>query len=451
MSDDKRVFFLELFGELPKIVGYYLMNHKEKTLFALQKELGMSKKEVAKSLSLLIHLGVVQFSKYGEKVKYSVREEFGALVDAPVYIKYAEEVFGATAGQLVGEVLVNKEIEESSVPEDAKSVVRVLKAAGVLVNAGAAEKEAVGAAEAKEVAESKRRKIGGETASGKVTGVSMVSGDKMTGGMMVGDMMVGNSMTGDNTVYGEKRYTYVEEKMRKIVVLKMFEEDIEQKFSSSTKCVFSIVESFHPMPAPLKMVLERVGQSRAYSVHGFSGSLEESVRSDLQYLVAYGALSFNQDRYKVCYEDYLHKMKMEGMLEYCRRHLEDKSNMILSVILSRGYVEDKFVQKHTLLGSAQCKKALVSLMSEGLVHTQMVPRTSDCVSSKSFHLWHTDMKKALAGLKLKVFEKLNGCYLEIKHLKENREYIAHAEYKHKTDQIYCALEHLHMLYFIARL
>ncbi|KAI5188626.1 hypothetical protein NECID01_0239 [Nematocida sp. AWRm77] len=401
VSKCKRTVFLEVFGEIPSTVGRHLQEHREKTLGALCKEIQHTKMEIAKALSVLIHFEVVGFTNTEGRFKYFVREEYFYLADCPVYLEYLNRVCEKTEAAILCEMLVKKEVREKDVPEELRPQIKTLQSKGFIARIG----------KPKEIK------------------IPKTSADTEEEGLRV-----------------------ALEKVRQCIVNQLLEETIEKHFTRSTKVVFGIVKSMHPLSVPLKTIVQQISllKIQDLEIAGHT-TLESAVNEHLQYLSGYGVLSSSFERYQANLSVCMSKLKVQCLQEYCDRYLEEKTSTVIAHLLSRRYIEDKFMQRHLLMDSAQCKKALFSLLREGLVSTQMVPRTAECMATKSFHFWHADESSVYSALQHKVWTRINACYLELRQCREKQGILTQSEYKHKTDSLYNALAHLHTIYFVIRL
>ncbi|OAG29436.1 hypothetical protein NEDG_00569 [Nematocida displodere] len=404
MSESKRVFFLEAFGGIPARVGYHLMHNREKTLVHISRSLGLQKKTVAKALSLLIHFGVVGFNNFGGRgFRYLVKESYTHLINNPVYLQYLERAYGAVGLAVGAEMLLQGRLKGSDIPEDMVQVSQKMVQEGVLTE---------NVTESKEV-----KKIRME----------------------------------ESRDFGAKVLRLSKEKVKERILGERLEQEIEKKFSKQTKIVFAVVRHFYPTTAPFKAIAQRVAMFDLQEDFGMSGvegmTLEDSVRSHLAYLVAYGAISGSFEKYQLNYEWCVRNLKLTAVLDYCEMHISAGSSSLLALLLSKGYVEDRFLQKHILMDPAQSKSLLFALLSEGLVSTQMVSRTTECLPSKSFHFWHASTSKIFFMLISGLGAKISDCYLELEACKESAEVLPKQEYRHRLETLYKTLESLHLFYF----
>lgn len=400
-SKRRRLFFLETFGELPGAVGEHLQKHREKTLAALCREIPYSKMEIAKALSLLIHFGAVGFTNTMGRFKYFVKEDHGHLVNYPVYLEYLERESGGAAHPVLSELLIKKEMRLAELPPEFVRQLTTWQASGIIAAVG--QGGAVKKPKLAESADSPRMEI-------------------------------------------------ALEKVKQGVINQLLEEHLDRQFTPQTKMVFLVVKSLYPLSVPLKTIVQQLAllKIQDLAIVGQS-TLEAATVEHLRYLTGYGVVSASFERYQVNYAECLNKLKLQSLQEYCEKYLEEHSATVVTHLLSRRYIEDKFVQKHLLLENAQCKQALFSLLSEGLVDTQMVPRTPECLPSKSFHFWHADMPTVLVALRARVYARINAAYLELKQCRDHQAVLPRGEYRHKTDALYTALTHLHTIYFVIRL
>ncbi|EHY66478.1 hypothetical protein NEAUS04_0702 [Nematocida ausubeli] len=400
MSPNERLFILELFGDVCERIGYYLLKNKDTSLISIYKGINSSRKDAVKGLSLLIHFGIVGFTNYsGRGVRYFIKQGHSSLINYPVYISYCETLYGPQGSQIVMEVLLRRKIGMSSIPEELLECAKKMLREGIL-----AEESAQGVKRVKEDTE---------------------------------------------------RYLLFSKSAVDSKLLTMFfYNDILSHFSENTKRVFSAVRSFYPAPSPLNRILERCAEFHVEPEALSSTktlSMSETVQKHIKYLIGYGAISGGYEMYQVNHESYLDKIKKNVLLEYCDMYIGSIASTVFSMLLNKGYVEDKFIQKHLLLEPQKCKNILFLLLSERFVSLQMIPRTADCAPSKSFHLWSANPRKVFAVLEQKVHSKLNENYIELFCLQKNKLFITPGEYKHKTDQIFNLLEKLHTFCFILSL
>ncbi|OAG29823.1 hypothetical protein NEIG_01169 [Nematocida sp. ERTm5] len=400
MPWSERLFILEIFSNVCAKIGYYLLKNKDMSLISIYRNTQIGKKDAIKGLSLLIHFGVVGFTNYtGRGVRYFIKKAHFSIINYPVYIKYCEDVYGPHGSQIAMEVLIRKKIGVGSIPEELMETAKKMIRDGVLTEES-------------------------------VNGVKRVKEE------------------------GEKYLIFSKKSVDSKILTNFFYNDISQHFTENTKKVFSAIKSFYPAPSPLNRVLERCAEFQVVPEStGLSTSpnINETVQKHIKYLIGYGAVSGGYEMYQVNHESYLDKIKKKVLLEYCDMYIGSTASTVLSMLLSKGYIEDKFIQKHLLLESQECKKTLFLLLSERFVSLQMIPRTADCAPSKSFHLWSANIRKVFGILEQKVQSKLNENYIELSTLEENKLFTVPGEYKQKTDQIFGALEKLHTFCFILSL
>lgn len=392
MHTNRRVFLLEVFGDICGKIGYYLEKNRDVSLFSICKNTGMGKRDTIKSLSLLIHFGVVGFTNYsGRGVRYFINSSHGSLNNYPLFLNYVDRVYGASGSQIALEVLIRRQLSIGSISEELLTCAKKM-----LLD----------------------RVIQEESSSG----VKRVKEE--TGGYV----------------------TFSANSVSSKILNEMLCNDILKQFTDTTKSVFCALGTFHPAPSPLNKVVERCLELGVQPDRG--STHPETIHKHIKYLVAYGAVSKNHGIYQVNLQVYLDKIKRNFVLEYCELYIAPFSSTVLSMLLNRRYVEDKFVEKHLLLESSECKKILFMLLSERLISMQMIPRTADCSPSRSFHLWSANLHKTIHVVEQKVHKKLNDTYIELKVLQEKKLFITPSEYKHKTDLIFIALERLHLFCFI---
>lgn len=401
----RRVFFLEVFGETPAAVGYLLLHHRGATLSFLCRESNLSKKEVIKALSLFIHFGIVGYYNYKcTGFRYYVKEGHLEIYNYPVYLQYIGRKYGDKALEISSEILVRGVVSGESLSPEALEVSEKLLNEGVFVDALEGPSE-------------NRKRVKEEAPPVK------------------------------------KRNLFLAlEKIRNAFIKELVEEEIERALGARAKEIFSLLLSAYPLPMPLKILLQRAEKTSLANasgiLHGESLSLESSVGEYLKYLIGYGAVTESFEKYTVNYEGMVQKIKTDRVLEYYRREAGDSGSLILSLLFSRDYVEDKFVQKHLLLDSSLCKKGLFSLLAEGAISIQMIPRTSECLPSRSFQLWRASPEMCTEIIKRQLQEKIGLLYLELQKQMKSSYLVAHMDHPHKTDGIFLALDQLHILYFI---
>ncbi|KAI5190071.1 hypothetical protein NEMIN01_0856 [Nematocida minor] len=394
MSCSARVFILEGFGDVCSKIGYYLLNNRDVGLVSIYKNTQLSRKDVIKGLSLLIHFQIVGFANYsGKGTRYFIKNGYSSLNSYPVYIDYAERTYGPFGGQIATEILVRGRIGMNSFPSE------MLECARKMIKDGVLSEESL-------------------------SGVKRVKDES------------------------EKYIVFSKRNANAKILSELFNNDITKRFSENTKKVFLAVKSFYPAPSSFVKVLERCKEFGVQAEEYGETSIDAVVQKNLKYLIGYGALSGGYEMYQVNHESYLDKIKKEIALEYCDMFMGPNASTILSMLLSKGYVEDKFVQKYLLMEPSECKKTLFALLADRLISMQMISRTADCAPSKSFHLWSANIRKLLPIVEKKVQEKLNSSYIDLTTLQENKMFIVPSEYKHKTDLIYGVLERLHVFCFV---
>ncbi|KAI5184351.1 hypothetical protein NEHOM01_0096 [Nematocida homosporus] len=424
MSKSKRVFFLETFGEIAARVGYYLLEHRETSLIGLCGVLKLSKKEVAKALSLLIHFGIVGFNNFrGNMVRYYVQKDLSEMVNRPVYLDWAERTYGMAGLALVMETSLKGVLRSEEVPVEYIEMYRRLLVDGILVDKKVVDNSA---------------------------GIG-------TAGLGIGDGLVKRAKVSEKQEEksGEKEKRCLvlsKEKIKARIVADLFEAEIERRFTKGTRVVFAVINNQHPVPATLRTVLQKLegvelGKDGCI-IDGEKMEREEWVQEHLHYLKAFGVISGPFEKYSVNYDWFLQQIKIGLVTNYVQTVSGESVSTVLSMLLSRGYVEDRFVQKYTLMDASVCKKALFTLLTENIVVAQMVPRTPDCLPSKSFHFWRADPDKVLSSAHHIVYEKINHLYFEIEHSRESKYLLSRADYKHKQETLLGQLERLHTMYFV---
>ncbi|KAI5175139.1 hypothetical protein NEFER01_1367 [Nematocida sp. LUAm1] len=402
---NRRVFFLEIFGEVPYKVGSLLLHHRGATLSFLCRESKLSKKEVIKAISLFIHFGVVGYYNYKcTGFRYYIKEGHLEIYNYPVYLNHIERNYGEKALELGAEALVYGVISGESLSPESLQISEKLLNDQIFVDS-------------LENCSENRKRLKEETPPIK------------------------------------KRNLFLSlEKIRNAFIKELLEKEIEKVFGKKAKEIFSILLSAYPIPMPFKILLQRAEKTSLVGgsgiLHGEGLSLEGSVREYVRYLVGYGAVIDSFEKYIVNYDGMIQKIKIDRILEYYRKELGESAALILSLLFSREYIEDKFIQKHILLEASFCKKGLFSLLSDGAISIQMVPRTTECLPSRSFHLWKGNSIICMEVIKRKLQEKIGLLYLDLQKHMENAHLIGRMDYIHKTDGIFSSLEHLHILYFI---
>lgn len=398
MGGSGRLFVLEMFGEVCSKIGYFLLRNKETKLGVMNREIGISRADLMKGLSLLIHFQIVGFTNYaGKGTRYFIRHGINPVINYPVYVDYAEKVYGVSGAQIMAQLLIRRRISENSISNELSAVFGKMVKDGII-----AEEHLEGVKRVKE--ESGRQ------------------------------------------------FVFPKKQVDRKIVFDIFCRDVLRHFSENTKKVFCAVRSFHPSPSSLHKLVERCRELGVQSENSTENSTEsgfnELVRKNLKYLMGYEAVSGSYEMYQINQEVYLDKIKRNCLLDYCEVYFGPTASAVLSMLLTREYVEDKFVQKYMLIESSECKKVLFSLLSEGLVSLQVIPRTADCAPSKSFHLWSAVIDRTVLKVKQKVFERLNRTYNELFDLEKDRMLVHPSEYREKTESLFCSMERLHEFLFV---
>ncbi|KAI5180374.1 hypothetical protein NEOKW01_0678 [Nematocida sp. AWRm80] len=476
-----RVYLLELFGNIPSEILYYIRKRRECTLHELYVNIKTSKKNILRSISLLIHMDILGYNQIGKRVKYYIKETYTRLVNNPVYLKYILDRYNKESMDIIMNVLVLGIVSTESISSECTNDIRRLVYDGILV-------------EHKTEQDKKKTEVNNQDSREKepkeeksAFGYNEILKEPLRFGstqmfdyssnleslLSYKDMpLFEYSDSHQNTESSsqwkkhkedhppaesindclKKKYVLSPDTLRFNIISCMIEDQIEKLFTPQTRMVFCAVKAAGSTSATLKSIIQKLAHSSLVHSSGIHSSralgIEEVVGEHLKYLAGYGAISGSFDRYQVNYDSLLNSLKNTVSIQYCTTFLGKAIGVILSILLLKGYIEDKFIQKHALLDISDCKKALFSLMSEGIVTTQMVPRTSETLSSKSFHLWCASPQKVHYHLKNCCMDRINQGYLDLFSLNENKDLITLQEYNHKTGMLYGMLERLHAFYFV---
>jgi len=399
MPEDKRVYCADIFGNASDRVVQCIVQHGERSLQSICKGTGLQRKEAAECIAVLIHFGIVTYTETASGVRYSADEKIHKLVDSVLYVLYAEKVCGDAGRRIAVEIVAKREI---TIKQGANMCIDMDSAAKALQACGMIKRQ-------KHKTDAKRIKTEEE----------------------------------------EWHYTVDKDEMKHIVLCRMMEEDIAKKYTHATEIVYRAIRSAYPMAVAHSTL------THALYAHGVQdtsvlgqSTVEDAAYEHIKYIKGYGVVREIGTQYQADSTEHIKKMQIESIQEYCEKYVQEHAGTVIGMLIARKYTEDKFVQKHTLLSSAECKKALFALLEEGLVGMQMVPRTAECISAKSFHLWHTDMQKMVQTAAARMHKRIDACYAELKHDKEIEYMHRSTEHKHKIEGVYTALEHLYRLYFV---
>lgn len=398
------------------------MHHQDSTIYSICKALKIKKRDAQKALSLLIHFEIVGFNTYKEDVvKYFLKDKITDTVDSVVYLDYIERIYGVEGFCLGLETCIRKKVKVSDLPEKYIDVYKRMMKDGIIVEESLKEnlKDTTGKEETEKVKKEKK----------------------------------------EEQMRAEKIARLEKGKIRQKIINEIFENEIEKKFNTQTKTIFRIVSGFYPRAAPIMHIVQR---AKHFSMDKNSGVMLDSsfynesnesyieyvVKVHLSYLAAFGAITESFERYQLNYSWIIERVKIDRMIDYYISEVGEGAGIVLGTLLDKKYIEDKFMQKHVLLEASDLKKTLFSLLEKEIVSIQMIPKTSECISSKSFHLWHVNTEVAISQTKIKVFNKINSCYLEISKCKEEEECSGGEEHKEKLDLLYAELEKLHQFHFI---
>lgn len=394
MPGTGRLFILEVFGKVCSKIGYFLLNNRDMSLSSMNRHIDISRKDLIKGLSLLIHFKIVGFTNYsGRGTRYFIIHKNNSITNYPVYVDYAERTYGEEGAQILAQILIRGRVQKEMIPDSLSKTVEHMIKDSIITEES-------------------------------ITGVKRLKED-----------------TGKSFIFSKSQTDAR-------ILNEIFCRDITKYFTENTRRVFSAVRSFYPAPSSFSKVLERCREMAVLSETASEKGFNETVHKHLKYLMGYGAVSGGYEMYQINHEAYIDKIKEGIVMEYCDMYHGPVSSAVLSMVLRREYVEDKFVQKYLLIESSESKRVLFALLSERLVSLQMVPRTADCAPSKSFHLWSSNIHRLIPAVAQKVHEKINRGYLDLSDLQENRMLALPQEYKEKKEALFSSLERLHFFSYV---
>lgn len=413
------LFAVEQFGKVPEQIAKYLLCNREKGLAAIAKDTGLPKSDVLKGLSVLIHYSLVKFVYIrGFKYFLDVEEVHGNTCN-PLYLEYVDRKYGEAGAYVVLELMVRRSLSLGELPEALVEAARSLAAAGVLE-------------ELEGQREHKRLKQFGKRAS-----------EDGAGGPGA-------------PLEGSKKFLLNRRVLDARIMEEAVEEEIERRYNRQTRSVFAAARSFHPLPATAKGIAQRVSETHcSTNDFGFTedlgqvagaSSLETAVHAHIEYLLADGALLESPGKYHANLELLKERAKRSAISDYIVDVAGEESSRIFNMLLEKKVVEDHAVQRHVLMENSAIKAALVGMYREGLVDTQMIPKSSECVANKSFYFWRADQQLVEDNLRRRVFGKINDAYAKLRALEKSKA----EEALLKAEGIYLKLPKLHRLYAILR-
>jgi hypothetical protein len=382
----------EYLGQVPAAVFGYLEGRREEDIEGIAEGTSLSRTECVRGLSILVLHQLVNFT-YSRGYRYFVDSKMiQAKMNDPVILRYIDRTYGPEGMEAGLELITSRSVGAE------REVVRAMALEGII--------EEEKARREKKVKESEGRE--------------------------------------------KKRFVLNRKKVGEKIIREMVAADIERKYTRQTRAVFSVLLHAHPNPMPLKSVLQRGGESLVLGsdlggfgfVEGFDEDAgvitpEQAVKGHLDYLVADGAVLEVVGKYRVDMEALKERCKMGRIVEYIERFHGPRHIRVFSAVSSRGLVEDRSIDNLVLLDKPAARVLLMELYSGGLIDTQVIPRSSECSATKSFHLWRFDRRLVEKNVAKKVFSMIQERCWVLEKREETGE----------RGRIYADLEALHVIYF----
>lgn len=411
MGAPARAFLLDGLARRTRKVGAYLLRNMFRSLAEISLALNLPKKEVAVALTSLISLDVVKFVCIPSGTKYYVCDPLGRLADDPVYLKYLAQSSPDLPLNLAARLVVHRRIclpaeaPPGNTGEDTRSALNRMMQEGIL--------RLPATAEPREGNAKRPRQIHG--ANGQEVELNL------------------------NT-------------LRKKIMDKIVSCKVEAQFTKQTAHVLEAVRNCFPAPASFSSILQQSSkflEINGTGIRAFPITTEKAVAEHLKYLVAYGAVSAAGERYQLNHTWCLKQIRAAALIEYCENYVTEDGGRLLPLLLAREYVEDKFIQRHSLMDASRAKKALFLLLSENIVQIQMVPKTPECLASKSFHLWRSSIDIASRGVRDNVVARIRDIHKNLFETDGDTCGLAEEEQMGR-EALVATLEHLYHIYFVVR-
>lgn len=357
--------------------------HRERSIRQISQNTSLSTRDVIKGLSILVHFN---FVSVGTKSLYSANiPEINRSLLLPIYLEYIEKRHGKDGVDISLELINKVSLSTEEVPSQFTPTLEKMAAEGLLSRTERRSQEQEQREKEEEFKEQREKKLRGDKDSKPPSLHTSLS----------------------------LNVPRIETKIFHSLLL----EDVERRYNTRAKDILQVLLNSYPISLPFSSIPTAAasGSSGSSGSDGSGSGLVEDqsqslaspervLREYLTYFVSDGTLTLFNNTYHVNIACLKERLRRQTVSQYISRKIGPEASSIFNLLSSRGAVEDLKLQHHLLMENSAIKKNLMALYSLGLIDTQMIPRTPECLPSKSFHFWRVHPSSSESALKFSLLE-----------------------------------------------
>lgn len=134
----------------------------------------------------------------------------------------------------------------------------------------------------------------------------------------------------------------------------------------------------------------------------------------------------------------IHRIVEANISSVVRDRFGDHAHRIFRLLLQKKYLEQREIEKFALVAPKDAKELTYSMMIENFIMPHEIPKTSDLVASRTFHLFHVDINQVCYMLLQWCYKAIsNAMYHSDSINKDNKRLL---EKKQRVDAIVATLQ-----------